>query len=164
MPNVRLKQMGGRSLTGSVFMGGDRRRRPLYAEEVVFIDEKFEMGMYAHGRKSLLETLLDGGKVELTHLPVTRPLDFPSERIARLTSPLFRPRGENDIRDRTEAEAAVEALLEQEQEDREAALTASQDEGGGSDPPEDMSPSQARAARRGRRRRTNHDDQATAAE
>lgn len=90
-------------------MGGGPERRKLEPFEVVEIPEDFELP----GGVNLLDGLWATGKVELTMDQVTRPLDYDSEREAKLCSPTFKARGPDEEREQQTALKAVAERLSQ---------------------------------------------------
>ena len=109
MARLKIKQLDERVATSGVHLGGGPERRKLHPGEVIDIPEDFEDGQ--HAGKSLFEAVWETGKVELTHDPVTRPIDFRDEREGKLTAPTFRSRGPDDDRAIAEAKSAVAERL-----------------------------------------------------
>lgn len=100
MPRIKIKQLDERIATSGVHFGGSEARRKLHPGEVVEVPEG-----------ALLSALLATGKVELTLDPVNRPLDYASEREAKLTAPTFKPRDNDETAEMEKARAAVAARI-----------------------------------------------------
>lgn len=98
MPRIKIKQLDERIATSGVHFGGGPERRKLHPGEVVELPEG-----------ELLDAIMATGKVELTMAPINRPLDYASEREAKITAPTFRPR---DPSEAAEMERAREAVAE----------------------------------------------------
>ena len=93
MAKIKIRTIDTHSACAGLFMGGNARvRRKLEVGEVVDIpeDERVE------GGAQLLQVLNDTGKVELTLDEPTRPFEFDNSREAKLTSPSFRPKDDDE--------------------------------------------------------------------
>lgn len=110
MPRIKIKQLDERVSTSGVSLGGGPERRKMHPGEVVDIPDEFEAGKYDRGM-GLFDLIWATGKVELTHDPVTRPIDFDNEREAKLTSPTFVSRGPDDDHAIAEAKRMVAERL-----------------------------------------------------
>ncbi len=135
MPRIKIKQLEERVATVGLFFGGSRVRRKLCPGEVVEIPEgKF------------LTDLMATGKLELTMDPVSRPLDYATEREAQITSPTFKARGPAEQIEIDAAKDAVAARLVEQVSDAQPEAES---------PAEDLKPTRTppqnrRAARRAR--------------
>lgn len=110
MPRLRIKQLDDRIATGGLFMGGDNKlRRKLEPGEVIDIAEDFEPGMYEG--ENLLDALWATGKVEMTLDPATRPIDYATPTEAKLSSPMFKSRGNDEDIEVEKVRVAVAARL-----------------------------------------------------
>jgi len=109
MPRLKIKQLEDKIATAGLFMGGGPVRRKLQPGEVIDVPEDFESGMY--DGKGLLDAMWGTGKVEMTLDAVTRPIDFDTEREAKLTSPTFKSRGPDEDIEIDKARVAVAARL-----------------------------------------------------
>lgn len=116
MPRIKIKQMDERVASSGVHMGGKVERRKLYPGEVVNLPEDFEAGKYDHGQ-SLFELLFATGKIEITNEPVTRPLEYASEKEALMTAPTYRPHDDTEIRDIAEIQQRIAQELNESDSD-----------------------------------------------
>jgi len=108
---IRVKQLGERTATAGLHMGGGLKRRKLEPGEVIDIPDDFKNPEDA---RPLVDILLDTGMVEITRDQATRPLEYSNSRDAKLCSPTFRPRGPDEERERDAALArSQKALAEQ---------------------------------------------------
>lgn len=105
MPRIRIKQLDERIATSGVHFGGGPERRKLHPGEVVELPEG-----------TLLTAIMGTGRVEMTLDPATRPLDFETEREAKLTAPSFKPRDPSEALDAERAREAVAARMAQSSE------------------------------------------------
>src|SRR5210317_134465 len=106
MPRIKIKQLDDRVATSGVHFGGPIERRKLHPGEVVEMPEG-----------DLLTGIMATGRVEMTLDAANRPLDFASEREAKITAPTFRPRDELEA---AEVEKAREAVASRMAESSEA--------------------------------------------
>ena len=145
MPRIKIKQLDDRVATSGVHFGGPVERRKLHPGEVVEMPEG-----------DLLTGIMATGRVEMTLDPANRPLDFASEREAKITAPTFRPRDELEA---AEVEKAREAVASRMAESSEAPPMVDS-------PAEDRQPAPAkkktgnrRAARRAAVQKAAHSEQ-----
>jgi hypothetical protein len=100
MARIKIKQLDERIATSGVHFGGGPERRKLHPGEVVDLPEG-----------ELLDAIMATGKVELTMEPISRPLDYDSEREAKITAPTFRPRDPSETAEMERAREAVAARI-----------------------------------------------------
>lgn len=104
MPKVRIRQLDERVATAGLHFGLGPKARKLEPGEVVDIPEG-----------EMFDEMWNTGKLELTRDPVTRPLEYENERLARLCSPTFTPRGpDEEIEQQRALDRVAEALSETE--------------------------------------------------
>jgi len=130
MPRVMIKTMDDKIATAGLHMGNDPRReqelvdgkgewintrRKLEPGEVMEIPD--DLTIVINGQEvSLFDALWSTGALELTKLPVTRPLDYRTSREAKLCSPSFRSKGPDDDKKIAEAKAAVVVRLAEDEQ------------------------------------------------
>lgn len=131
MPRIKIKQLEERIATSGVHFGGPPERRKMHPGEIVDLPEG-----------ELLDAILATGRVELTMAPATRPLDYASEREAKITAPTFKPR---DDAEAAEMENAREAVASRMAESSKAPPVAES-------PAEERQPAPASSKKSGNRR------------
>lgn len=136
MPRVKIKQLDDRVATVGLHFGGARERRKLHPGEVVEIPEG-----------DLFEIMWATGKLELTHDPVNRPLDYATPREAQITAPTYKSRGPHED---AEIEAALDAVAARLSEQESDVQPKTESPAKDSKPKVKKPPANRRAARRAR--------------
>ena len=110
MPCIRIKQMGDKVACGGLHMGSKPEIRKLEVGEVVDIDNILRAPNTK--KKSLVDFLLETGKVELTTKAPTRPFAYLSYREGQLCSPSFKPRDDAEKEEQAVALSEVRRRLQ----------------------------------------------------
>lgn len=108
---LKIKQLGDVTATAGLHMGGDRKRRKLAPYEVVDVPENLTAKNIKGENIPLYDILLNTGKVEITLDDVTRPFEFGTEKLAKITSPTYTPTSTDDIKEQEAAFVAVAELV-----------------------------------------------------